>query len=62
MKEATLTATYQPVSGFQVRWEFRRNGCNQPFFLTRDPGVLKKEQNTAIVGLRRSFGGMQGPW
>jgi hypothetical protein len=44
LKEATLTATYPPVDGFQVRWEFRRDSSNQPFFLTRDPGVLKREQ------------------
>lgn len=51
LKDATFTATYQPVDGFQVRGEFRRDSSDQPFFLTHDPAVRKREQNTAILGL-----------
>lgn len=35
---------------------------NQPFFLTEQPGVLKKEQNTATLGLIWWFGRKQGTW
>jgi hypothetical protein len=62
LKEGTLTATYQPVDGFQVRWEFRHDYSNQPFFLTRTPGFEKKEQNTALLGLLWWFGGKQASW
>jgi hypothetical protein len=62
LKEGTLTATYQPVDGFQIRWEFRRDCSNQPFFLGHAPGLLRKEQNTALIGLLWWFGGKQGSW
>jgi putative OmpL-like beta-barrel porin-2 len=56
LKDATLTATLQPADGFQMRWEYRRDFSNRPFF------NLKKEQNTALMGLIWWFGGKQGPW
>ncbi len=62
LKEGTLTATYQPADGFQMRWEFRHDYSNQPFFLTHFPGRLRKEQNTALLGLLWWFGGKQGSW
>ncbi len=62
LKESTVTATYQVVDGFQMRGEYRRDFSNLPFFLTARPGVLKKEQNTATLGLVWWFGGKQGSW
>ncbi len=62
LKEGTVTATYQFVDGFQMRWEFRRDFSNKPFFLTRSPGLLKHEQDTATLGLIWWFGGKQGAW
>jgi hypothetical protein len=62
LKEVTASATWQPAAGFQMRWEFRRDFSNQPFFLTDSPGVLRKEQNTVLLGLLWWFGGKQGAW
>jgi Putative beta-barrel porin-2, OmpL-like. bbp2 len=62
LKENTLTATYQPKDGFQVRLEYRRDYSNQPFFLTRFLDLRKKEQNTATLALLWWFGGKQGTW
>ncbi len=62
LKEHTVTATYQPMDGVQVRLEYRRDFSNRPFFLTETPGVLKTEQNTATVGLIWWFGGKREPW
>jgi len=33
-----------------------------PFFLTELPGILKKEQNTATLGLVWWIGRKQGAW
>ncbi len=62
LKEGTMTAAWQPKDGFQARWEVRRDFSNQPFFLTSAPGVLKREQTTALLGLLWWFGGKQGAW
>ena len=62
LKEGTLTMVYEPVAGFQMRWEYRRDYSNQPFALTSGPGLLKKEQNTALMGLLWWFGGKRGSW
>ena len=62
VKDETLTATYQPRDGFQMRWEFRRDFSNQPFFLTARTGALKREQDTALLGLIWWFGGKPGAW
>ena len=62
LKEHTLTATYQFADGFQTRMEYRRDFSNQPFFLTGKPGFLKKEQNTATLGLIWWFGGKSESW
>jgi len=62
LKEGTLTAIYQPADGFQVRWEFRRDWSNSHFFLTGNPGITAKQQNTALMGLLWWFGGKQGSW
>jgi hypothetical protein len=62
LKDTTLTATYQIADGFQTRWEYRRDFSNTPFFLTNTAGHLKKEQNTAMLGLIWWFGGKEGSW
>lgn len=51
VKEHTITAEYKFADGFPGRAEYRRDFSNQPFFLTEQPGILKKEQNTATLGL-----------
>lgn len=62
LKETTLTADYNVAEGFLVRTEWRRDFSNRPFFLTAMPGRLKREQNTATLGLIWWFGGKQGAW
>ncbi len=62
LKEHTLTADYKLGEGFLLRGEYRRDYSNQPFFLTEQPGRLKKEQNTATLGLIWWFGRKQGSW
>ena len=49
-------------SDFLTRLEYRRDFSNQPFFLTEQPGVLKKEQNTVTLGLVWWMGQKQGGW
>jgi hypothetical protein len=61
LKETTLTADYKLAEGFLMRSEWRRDFSNQPFFLTNTPGALKKEQNTATLGLVWWFG-KEGSW
>jgi hypothetical protein len=62
LKEVTLTAQYRFGEGFMLFGEYRRDWSNQPFFLTATPGVLKKEQNTATLGLVWWFGRKKGSW
>jgi len=62
LKETTLTVDYRAADGFLVRGEWRRDFSNQPFFLTSAPGLLKKEQNTATLGLTWWFGRKGGAW
>ena len=62
LKEATFTADYAPVTGFLIRTEWRRDFSNRPFFLSDVPGVLKKGQSTATVGVIWWFGPHQGAW
>ena len=45
-----------------MRWEYRRDMSNQAYFSTDRAGVLKKEMNTALLGLIWWFGGKQGAW
>jgi hypothetical protein len=40
LKEGTITASYQPADGVQIRWELRRDFSNRPFFPTRNTGIL----------------------
>ena len=62
LKEHTLTATYQPADGVQMRLEYRRDFSNRAFFLTDVPGFLKKEQDTATLGMIWWFGGKRESW
>ncbi|MBZ5527657.1 MAG: porin [Acidobacteriia bacterium] len=62
LKETTLTYEYKLADGFLTRFEWRRDFSNQAFFLTETPGQLKKEQNTATVGLVWWWGQKQGSW
>ena len=62
LKENTLTYDYKLGDGFILRPEWRRDFSNRPYFLTRAPGVLKKDQNTATVGLIWAWGGKEGAW
>jgi hypothetical protein len=62
LKEGTLTYDYKVADGFLLRTEWRRDFSNQPFFLTSVAGKLKKEQNTATLGLLWWFGQKQGAW
>ncbi len=62
LKETTITTEYKFGEGFLMRGEWRRDFSNHPFFLTSTLGILKKEQNTATVGLVWWFGDKEGPW
>ncbi len=62
LKETTATATYQPADGVQMRLEWRRDFSDRAFFLTDLPGVLKKDQNTATLGMIWWFGGKKESW
>jgi hypothetical protein len=62
LKETTFTTEYKFYEGFLARGEWRRDFSNQPYFLTDVLGVLRKEQNTATLGLVWWVGGKQGAW
>lgn len=62
LKETTMTLEQKLVEGFLIREEWRCDFSNHPFFLTDTLGVLKKEQNTATIGLVWWFGPKQGAW
>jgi hypothetical protein len=60
IKENTFTFEQKLADGFLVRAELRRDASNHPYFLTDTLGALKKEQNTAALGLIWWFGGQGG--
>ena len=62
LNDATATATLDVADGFQMRWEYRRDWSDAAYFPTSNPRVLKREQNTALLGLIWWFGGKQGIW
>jgi len=63
LKEFTLTGTRTFVDGFQAKLEFRRDFSNTPFFHTSGFGApLKRDQDTALLGLIWWFGGKAGSW
>ncbi|MCU1263537.1 MAG: hypothetical protein JWO80_6422 [Bryobacterales bacterium] len=62
LKETTFTTEYKFGEGFLARGEWRRDWSNRAYFLTSDLGRLKKEQNTATLGLIWWFGPKTGVW
>lgn len=62
VKETTFTTKYSLADTLLTFWEWRRDFSNRPYFYTETLDLLKKEQNTATVGLVWWFGGKQGPW
>lgn len=62
LKETTFTADYRLAEGFLMRGEWRRDFSNRLFFPTAQPGLLKREQNTATLGMVWWVGGKQGAW
>ena len=62
LKETTVTATYQFADGLQLRGEYRGDFSNQRFFLTDTPGLLKRRQDTASLGVIYWLGSKQGSW
>lgn len=62
LKDTTLTFEQRLVDGFLLREEYRRDFSNQPYFYTNLLGVLKREQNTATLGVVWWFGPKKGPW
>lgn len=62
LKENTVTTQYKLADGFMMMGEWRRDFSNRPYFLTDTLGILKKEQNTATLGLIWWFGLKQGAW
>jgi hypothetical protein len=62
IKETTVTFEQTLANGFLLREEWRRDASNHPYFLTNTLGNLKKEQNTATVGVIWWFGGKEGVW
>jgi hypothetical protein len=62
LKETTVTLEQKISDGFLLREEWRRDFSNNPYFLTDTLGVLKKEQNTATLGMIWWFGGKEGSW
>jgi uncharacterized coiled-coil protein SlyX len=62
VKEQTFTAERLIADDLLVRAEWRRDYSNHPFFLTHTLNDLKKEQNTATIGVVWWFGGKQGIW
>ena len=62
VKETTFTIEYKLAEGFVMRQEWRRDFSNQAYFLTNTLGTLKKEQDTAAMGLVWWFGPKAGAW
>jgi hypothetical protein len=62
VKETTLTLEERLAEGFLLRQEWRRDFSNHPYFYTDTLGLLKKERNTATVGVVWWFGAKPGIW
>ena len=62
LKETTATFDYKVTDGFLMRYEWRRDFSNQPYFLTDVQGGKSTQQNTATVGLIWWVGRKQGAW
>lgn len=62
LQELTFTAEYKPADGFALRGEFRRDWSDRSFFTSAEPGDVRRQQNTALVGLIWWFGNKSGSW
>jgi hypothetical protein len=62
IKKSNLLVLIFFLSLFPINARAQTTEKNQPFFLTEQPGVLKKEQNTATLGLVWWFGEKKGAW
>ena len=62
LNEFTITLNHQIEPGFLAFAEYRRDGSNQPFFLTSVPNNLVHAQPTATLGLVFWWGQKQGNW
>ena len=62
LKEFTLTGTRTFADGFQAKVEYRRDFSNALYFTTGQAGVLRRNQDTATLGLIWWFSGKTGSW
>ena len=62
LKETTFTIEQKIAEGLIMRQEWRRDFSNQPYFLTDTLGILKREQDTATMGIVWWFGPKKAPW
>jgi len=62
LKENTITFDYKLADNFLMRYEWRRDFSNQPSFLSDTQGLLRKQQNTATVGMVWWWGRKEGSW
>jgi hypothetical protein len=62
LKETTATLDYKIAEGFVMRYEWRHDFSNQPYFQTDTFLGRSRQQNTATVGLVWWFGRKQGVW
>lgn len=62
LREATITFEERLAAGMVVRQEWRGDFSNHPFFLTDTLGILKRQQNTATIGVVWWFGPKKSPW
>ncbi len=61
LRDTTITATFDVAQGMQMRWEFRRDASNVPFFHASND-ERRRQQSTALLGLIWWFGGKSGSW
>ncbi|HEY3741720.1 MAG TPA: outer membrane beta-barrel protein [Bryobacteraceae bacterium] len=62
LKEFTLTGTRTFADGFEAKLEYRRDFSNALYFRTDTLGTLRRNQETALLGLIWWFGGKTGSW
>ena len=62
LQEITATLEYKFADGFLVRGEYRRDWSNRSFFTGAEPDDLRRDQNTALIGLVWWFGNKTGAW
>jgi hypothetical protein len=62
LREATITFEERLAAGVVLRQEWRGDFSNHPFFLTDALGILKRQQNTATMGVVWWFGPKNSPW